>query len=120
MDLYADIDPAAQYWALWGSGYVELLIPGAAVRDICHPGSNDAAVAKWSPKIPRPASATPDAVRLALQDACCWEPEDLQDDAINWDRVIWCAAWSVAETPAEERDCSEPVGGMAAYLGAVL
>lgn len=113
----ATIDPAAFYWAVWGSGHVELLIPGAAVLDICKSGSNDAAVVKWLPKIHRPPKATPAAVRLALKDAGGWEPEDLQDDATNWKRFVWCAAWTVAE--AEEPDCSEPVGGLAGYLGLV-
>lgn len=107
-----DILPPALYWASFDS--FEMRLPGQCVIDCAQSGANDAAVAHWAPIIAAQCDAdafpnrpTSDKVRAELQEYGVWDDADLADDSANWERLVWCAAWNVAEDDAP--DCSLPV-----------
>lgn len=95
----AGIDPTKRYWWSESMGRFELQIPGEAILDIFQPGANDEAVAYWAPEIERPAKATPEALRASLKEYGAWEPDELADDAANWERVVWTAACDLGDNP---------------------
>lgn len=101
------LDPAARYWAFFGN--FEIRLPGQAVADIARPGPCDEAVSYWSGRITNewPDRATPDAIRDELRGYGAWDSDELADDAENWRRLIWLAAFAVSED--ESPDCSEPL-----------
>jgi len=49
----------------------------------------------------------PDKVREELREHGAWDDEQLADDSENWRRLVWIAAWNVADSD-EEPGCSEP------------
>jgi hypothetical protein len=105
-------NPDALYWASFNR--FELRIPGAAVCAIAHPGPADAAVAHWAPIVAAQVEAdnfrnrpTPDKIRAELKEYGAWDAAELADDAANWLRLVWSAAWNIAEDDAP--DCSAPV-----------
>lgn len=75
----------------------ELPMPDNAVGDCSHSGSCDLDVAHWSRNIERPASITPEALRAELREYGAWDAEELQDDAANWERIIWIAAGNLQD-----------------------
>lgn len=108
----ATLNPLALYWASFNR--FELRLPGAAVRAIAHPGPADADVAEWAPKIAAQVEAdnftnrpTPDKIRAELAEYGAWDMEEMIDDEMNWQRIVWLAAGNIAESDAP--DCSEPV-----------
>lgn len=96
----------ALYWASFNR--FELRLPGEAVGDCSHSGQCDADVARWAPRITRPARCTVDALREELAEYGAWDAEELADDAANWRRIVWIAAGNISEE--ESLDCSRPVG----------
>lgn len=104
------INPDALYWASFNS--FELRIPGQAVLDIARSGSNDEAVASWAPTISAIVTLdnfanrpTPEKIVAELCEHGAWR--NLDDPETNWHRLVWIAAWNIAED--SEPDCSEPV-----------
>lgn len=109
-------NPAGLYWASFNR--FELLIPGQAVLDICHSGDNGPAVDEWADKIRAQMEAdnftnrpTPEKIRAELAEFGAWDDAELADNAANWRRLVWSAAWNIAEDEAP--DCSEPVNSSA-------
>lgn len=110
------LDPSALYWASFNR--FELRIPGDAVTDIARSGENDAAVASWEERIRDimlednfPNRPTPDSIRAELKEYGAWDAEERADDDANWSRLVWIAAWNIADS--DEPDCSEPVKPLA-------
>lgn len=106
------IEPSALYWASFNR--FELRMPGESVQDIAQSGQNDAAVEYWTPKILAQIEAddfankpTVDSVRAELNEYGSWDDEELSDDGQNWNRLIWIAAWNIADS--DDLDCSEPL-----------
>lgn len=110
------LDPSALYWASFNR--FELRLPGDAVNDIARSGQNDEAVAFWEGKVRaimvddnftnRPTS---ESIRAELKEHGAWDAEELADDERNWNRLVWLAAWNIADS--DEPDCSEPVKPLA-------
>ena len=105
-------NPAALFWASFNS--FEMRLPAQAVAEIAQSGSNDAAVAHWAPIVAAQVEAdnfrnrpTPDKIRAELAEYGAWDERELEDDAANWHRIVWCAAHNIAEDDAP--DCSEPL-----------
>lgn len=105
------LDPSALYWASFNS--FELRLPGEAVADICQSGPNDEAVTAWVDRVefctdihgkPR---ATASAILRELGEYGAWDADELADDVQNRHRIVWLAAWNIAEE--DTPDCSEPV-----------
>ena len=102
-----ELDPDALYWVSFNR--FEFRMRGEAVQDIARSGQNDEAVAYHAPRVVRyewgeshPWAPTPDRVREELR-----EYGALADDSENWRRIVWIAAWNIADSD-EEPDCSEP------------
>ena len=103
------------YWASFNR--LELRLPLAAVLDIAQSGANDAAVQKWKSAALFPISdyktsfrdnpALPDLIRHELQEYGAWDETQLADNERNLERLVWLAAWNIAED--ECPDNSEPV-----------
>ena len=107
-----ELDSESLYWASFNR--FELRIPGEAINQICHSGSNDAAVKQWTPviklQVERDAfknAPTDETIALELGEYGSWSDEDLQDHDANWQRLVWTAAWNICDE--ETPDCSEPV-----------
>jgi hypothetical protein len=104
-----EIESDKLYWST--GNYTEIRIPGEAVLDICQQGANDEAVAYWAPRIERKTEGhwapTPEKVRKELKEYGAWDEEELSDDDANWQRLVWCAAWNIADS--DEVDANEPV-----------
>lgn len=62
------------------------------------------AVIRLSDRVHRFAGRLPDRVRAELADFGAWDAEELADDDANWRRLVWSAAWNIAEE--EGPDCS--------------
>ena len=75
----------------------EFVMPQAAVDEIATPGPSDEAVEYWATKIRRPHTVTPEALREELEDYGAWEDFELEDDEINWERIIWIGACDIKE-----------------------
>lgn len=106
------LEPSKLYWASFNR--FELRLPGEAINDIAQQGANDEAVAYWTPKVIEqcerdafPNRLTDEAIAIELKEYGAWDSEELQDTAQNWRRLVWIAAWNIAED--ESPDCSEPV-----------
>lgn len=111
-----EISDSALYWALFNC--FELRLPGQAILDIAQPGPADEAVAYWTPKVfaqveadAFPNAPTPEKIRRELKEYGAWDAEELADDEANRQRLVWCAAWNIAEE--SEPDCSKPVSASA-------
>jgi hypothetical protein len=72
-----------------------LEIPYAAVSACSHQGDCSEDVKSWFTKIVRPTECTPDALRAELKEYGAWE--NLDDDDLNWQRVIWVACCNLKE-----------------------
>lgn len=103
---------SALYWASFNC--FELRLPGEAVEEIAQSGANDAAVSHWAPLIAEqvtkdnfPNRPTPEKIRAELKEHGAWNTEELANDAKNWERLVWLAAWDIFEE--ESPDCSDPV-----------
>lgn len=105
--------PRARYWASF-NGF-ELRLSGAAVMACHHQGACDSDVASYAPRVERPASCTPNALRLELREYGAWDDAELADDAANWQRIIWLAAGMIQDD--EKPDSSRPVGKIELYTG---
>lgn len=110
------LDPSALYWALFNR--FELRISGEAVTDICHSGSNDEAVDYWKDKVMEQVitddfanKPTPDTIRAELKEYGAWDGKELADDELNWQRLVWIAAWNIFDDDAQ--DCSQPLKTLA-------
>lgn len=75
----------------------EIELPDEAVDDCSHAGACDADVAYWAPKIPRPESVTPEALRDELREYGAWSTAELADDDANWRRIVWLASANIKE-----------------------
>jgi len=112
LEMTNTLDPSALYWASFNR--FEIRLPGEAVADIAQSGSNDEAVAYWAPQIANewPDRATPEFIAAELAEYGSWEESELMDHATNWQRLVWLAAWDIAES--DEPDSSAPVSTQAA------
>jgi len=99
------INPSSLYWASFNR--FELRIPGSAVLGCSHSGQCDSDVAHHAPKIYRPASCTPMALRNELKEYGAWDENELGDDEANWGRIVWIAAGNIRDE--DSPDCSDPV-----------
>ena len=106
------LKPKSLYWASFNR--FELRLPGQAVTDCSHSGTCDADVAHWAPIVAAQTEKddfanrpTPHKIRAELAEYGAWDAEDLTDDAVNWRRLVWCAACNIAED--DNPDCSKPV-----------
>lgn len=99
------LQPGALYWASFNN--FELRLPGQAVVECSHSGSCDADVARWAPKIERPAACTPESLVKELHEYGAWDAAELADDAQNWTRIVWIAAGNISEE--DKPDCSAPL-----------
>lgn len=106
-----DIIPEALYWASFNR--FEFRIPGQAIIDICHSGPNDSDVAAWLDKVLQqvemdnfPRKPTLGKIREELDEYGAWDDTELLDETMNWQRLLWLAAWDIFES--DEPDCSEP------------
>lgn len=105
------INPAKTYWATFNRFSVRLR--GEAVLDIAQSGANDEAVAYWVDRAEFPknlrneVTATPDSIRAELKEYGAWDKEELADDAANRARIVWQAAWNIADDDAP--DSSDPL-----------
>ena len=104
-------NPDALFWASFNR--FELRLPGQAIMDICQSGDNGPAVDFWADKIAAQVEAdgftlrpTPEKIRAELAEQGAWDDAELADDAANWRRLVWCAAWNIFEDDVP--DCSEP------------
>ena len=110
------LEATALYWASFDR--FELRLPGEAVEDIAQPGDNLPAVKYWAGAIRElarelfagdegnPWNPTPEKIRAELGEYGAWDEAELSDDGQNWRRLVWLAAWDIAEQ--DEPDCSEP------------
>lgn len=105
------LNPALTYWASFNR--FSLRLTGEAVCDIAQSGANDDAVAYWVDRVEYCKNllgqdqATPDAIRAELKEYGAWDADELADDEANRRRIVWCAAWNIAEDEAP--DSSEPL-----------
>lgn len=74
-----------------------ITLPLEAVEDMSGPGQADEAVEYWSRQIIRPRQMTKDALRAELKEYGAWDAEQLDDDAQNWQRILWIAAGNIRE-----------------------
>lgn len=107
-----ELNPDALYWAQFNR--FEFRMTGQAVIDCSHSGACDSDVAHWAPRVAEQVQKdnfrrkpTPAKIRAELAEYGGWSDEELQDDARNWERIIWCAAHNIREDDAP--DCSEPL-----------
>lgn len=105
------LKPSALYWASFNR--FELRLPGDAINDIARSGANDEVVAYWTPKVIEqcerdafPNRPTDEKIAAELKEYGAWDSEALADTAQNWRRLVWLAAWNIAEDEAP--DCSAP------------
>lgn len=101
------LNPTALYWASFNR--FELRLPGQAVLDIAQSGSNDVAVARWvdDPRIEWSERVSCASVRAELSEYGAWDESQLADNKANRRRILWQAAWQIAEDDAP--DFSAPV-----------
>jgi hypothetical protein len=79
----------------------ELQMPVDAVEACSHSGPCDADVAYWESRIERPASITPEKLAAELKEYGAWDDEELADDAVNWNRIVWLAAGNIKEEQSQ-------------------
>lgn len=94
------IDPEVLYWFTNSSGLVNILLPGGAVLDIAQSGPADTAVALWrtDERIAKELEEiTDEELRNDLREYGAWDDEELEDREANLDRLLWLAAWDIAE-----------------------
>lgn len=75
----------------------EISITKAAAKDMSGPGAADESVAFWASRIRRPKDATPEALRSVLKEYGAWDATQLDNDADNWERILWIAASDIIE-----------------------
>ena len=73
----------------------EIEMPDDAVRDCSHQGRCDDDVTYWEQKIRIDASA--EDIRNELREYGAWEAQDLEDDKVNRQRIIWIAAGNIKD-----------------------
>lgn len=102
-----DLEPSALYWASFNR--FEMRLSGECISDIARSGPADAPVAYHVNRADSVAwhNATPDAIRAELKECGAWDAEELADDEANRRRILWVAAWNVAEE--ETPCCDEPL-----------
>ena len=105
------IDPTALYWASFER--FELRLPGQCVLDCSHGGDCAGDVDYWVPKIRAQVEAdgflsgpTNEKISLELAEYGAWDESELSDHDQNWRRIVWIAAYNIAED--DDRDCSAP------------
>ncbi len=75
-----------------------LELPIEAVTDCSHSGRCDEDVEHWAPKITRPAECTREALAAELKEFGAWDASELENDVINWQRIVWIAAGNIKES----------------------
>lgn len=102
------------YWASFI--FFELRLSGLAVMEIAQSGDNEEAVkhfyndpahVEFCTDIFGKLRATPEAIRRELRETGAWNESELADDEMNRIRIVWQAAWQIAES--DEPDCSAPL-----------
>lgn len=81
----------------WQWNGFEIKLTKQQVAEMSAAGSVDAAVEYWSRKVRRPRNATPARLRAELKEYGAWNNEELQDDAMNWQRILWITAGNIKE-----------------------
>jgi hypothetical protein len=76
-------------------------LPDEAVADCSHSGACDEDVKFWQSRIPRPAEITPEKLAAELKEYGAWDDEELADDAVNWNRIVWLAAGNIKEEQSQ-------------------
>ncbi len=72
-------------------------MPSEAVTDCSHQGECGPDVEFWAPRVQRPAECTADALRAELREYGAWDDDQLADDMVNWERIVWIAAGNIRE-----------------------
>lgn len=78
----------------------EIQMTKAQALSASHPGPCDADVAELlrDRRITRQLDKIgPDKIRAELREYGAWDETELTDDSANRDRIVWCAAWNIAE-----------------------
>jgi hypothetical protein len=83
------------YLAFFDSFHLQMT--GQAIIDCSASGPVDDAVEFWSKGVKRPLEATRAAIRKECAETGAWEGAELDDDDLNWRRVIWMAAGNVLD-----------------------
>lgn len=91
------IDPHTFYWA--GFNRFEILFPGWAVLKVPAGGDAQAAVESIRYLIRRPKYCTQASLAFELQEYGAWSHRQLEDDAQNWERILWLGALNIREDP---------------------
>ncbi len=106
-----NINPDSLYWASFNR--FEMRLPGQAVLDCAHSGDCEEDCKHWAPKIKQQVEddnfklrPTDENIKLELKEYGAWSPEELEDEEMNWVRLVWIAANNIKEGVA---DCSEPL-----------
>lgn len=74
---------------------------GQAVIDCSHPGDCDSDVEHWAPLVARPEDATKEKIREELKECGAWDKDELDNDEVNWQRIVWIAAGNICENEYE-------------------
>jgi len=82
----------------WDFDRFTVSMPHEAAKDLSRPGQPaDDAAAHWAPRIARPTRATRLALAAELREYGAWSAEELEDDAQNWQRILWIAAGNIRD-----------------------
>jgi hypothetical protein len=76
-------------------------LPDQAILDCAHSGPCDEDVNYWAPRINRPEAITAEVLRAELKECGAWDTEELTDDSVNWERLIWLAAGQIKDEQKE-------------------
>lgn len=69
-----------------------------------HSGSCDADVRELSNHLSRPRACTKEALKKELEEYGAWEENELENDAENWQRILWIAAGNIKEENHENKN----------------
>lgn len=100
------MNPFTPYATYTSNDCIPVSMTAIAVRLMSAPGRVDDAVHKFAPQIDRDPRLTPDAVRAELAEYGAWEESELQDDAENWERLVWILAGDIRQEQGV--DCETP------------
>lgn len=79
-------------------GRIELDVPTEAMLDIARQGNNEPAVVRWLPAVAdQIGQHDPALVADVLAESGGWDREQLHSDYENAKRLLWLAAWDLAE-----------------------
>ena len=102
-----ELEDGKYYWASFNR--FEMAMPTRAIKDLSASGSVDDAAKYWADKVVFNFQASDDpeaiiifratekSIRQELREYGAWDGEELEDEAMNIQRLIWIAACNIAE-----------------------